>query len=672
MKTRRVAKPLSLMKFIPRLSPRYAEPRHLAAMVSLFDRIAAGEEVHAAVSKPPRHGGTEAAKHGIAQLLLMRPELRVGIAMHSSKLALKKSREIRELYVRGGGRVRVDAAAREDWRTGHEGGGDGGVWAGGTDSGFVGEGFDLLYVDDPIRGRAQAESAVERDRLWDWWQSVAMPRLEPNASSLVIHHRWHVDDMIGRLVKDGVEAVNLPAIDAEGRALWPERYSLDALRRIRERIGEYAWASLYQGQPFVRGGALFHDVQFYDALPSGLRFAIGVDFAYSTRSRSDYSTAVVLGEKDGAFYVVDVLRMQVTAPEFRAALEALCARYGGVRPFAWIGGTEKGVIDMWRSEGFVVESEPATVDKFTRAQPVSAAWGAGKVLLPRTAEWLDDFVAEVCAFTGVGDRHDDLVDALASAHHKVSDLTDVVVTRDAVDSFMRDPDRKWQALSRPILVVVPPNGRRRQWLAAFGRWAEWLATRWEEQWLWVDLKDADGNGVLGPDGNPRRKIAEDPLTGAQVRDPAYRAPTPFFVASDYLVETGGVDDVVPRLARSAFRVGAVLAVSPNRFIEAEFRRSRMLFRAVEEPGDEALAWLEERVRGDSLRMEGHFEVRGDVLRLRGGASAGKGGDRGWGEVVLAMAQADLEGVWGGASPTNAPGGGRQEFGAEEFARGEGA
>jgi hypothetical protein len=50
---------------------------------------------------------------------------------------------------------------------------------------------------------------------------------------------------------------------------------------------------------------------------------------------------------------------------------------------------------------------------------VSAAWNAGKVLLPRNSKWLDAFVAEVCGFTGVGDRRDDQVDALASAFARI-------------------------------------------------------------------------------------------------------------------------------------------------------------------------------------------------------------------------------------------------------------
>ena len=55
-------------------------------------------------------------------------------------------------------------------------------------------------------------------------------------------------------------------------------------------------------------------------------------------------------------------------------------------------------------------------DKFTRAQPVAAAWNDGRVRVPMHAPWLSDFLAEVASFTGVGDKHDDQIDALSQAY----------------------------------------------------------------------------------------------------------------------------------------------------------------------------------------------------------------------------------------------------------------
>ena len=47
--------------------------------------------------------------------------------------------------------------------------------------------------------------------------------------------------------------------------------------------------------------------------------------------------------------------------------------------------------------------------------PVAAAWADRKILVPTAAPWLEDFLRELGAFTGVDDLNDDQVDAFASA-----------------------------------------------------------------------------------------------------------------------------------------------------------------------------------------------------------------------------------------------------------------
>lgn len=405
---------IPLMQFIPRLSPKWTEPRHLSPVVAMFERIACGEAVRAVANTPPRHGKTELELHAVPWLLLQRPALRIAFVSYAQTFAEKKSRRARELAIKAGVPIADDARSRRDWRTGVE---DGGVWASSIGGPLTGEGFDVLLIDDPVKDRATAESAASRAATYEWFNDVAFTRLEPNGSCLVVQTRWHVEDLAGHLLRDGWESVNLPALDATGRALWPERWPASKLHQVREQLGDYGWSSLYQGEPRPRGGALFGDFGFYDELPATLEKSIGVDFAYSTRTHADYSVAVVLGRDGDRFFVVDVVRLQVKAPEFKSTIERLLADHHVATATSFIGGTERGVVDMMAAQGLAIDAKPATADKFTRAQPVAAAWNAGKVLLPREARWLDAFANELASFTGVGDRHDDQVDALAAAHH---------------------------------------------------------------------------------------------------------------------------------------------------------------------------------------------------------------------------------------------------------------
>lgn len=395
------------------------------------------ERCFAFATTPPRHGKTELIKHGIVHRLLADPRCRIGYGSYSDRFAQKRSREIRKLYIRAGGQCERGASSVADWRTGV---GDGGLWAAGVGGSWTGEGFNLIVVDDPIKGRAIAESAVEREKLWDFHLDDLETRLEPGGSFLAVHTRWHVDDYGGRLLAKGcignkVEHIHLPAIDAKGAPLWPERFTLEELERIRASKGPYGWASLYMGAPFPKGGRVFNDVQFYDAadLPETLRVAIGIDLAYSSKTRADWSCIVLLGIDDitGNVFVLEVIRKQEKAPVFANRIRAVQERFPGVDARWYYAGPEKGIVDFEASLGVEIDAQAAAADKFIRAQPVAAAWNgtegdAGelvtrpRVFVPREAEWLDDFVAELVAFTGSGDLNDDQVDALAAAFDSAS------------------------------------------------------------------------------------------------------------------------------------------------------------------------------------------------------------------------------------------------------------
>ena len=409
--------PVPLLQFVSALSPKFSPPLHLAALVDLFERAEAGEEVRATVSAPPRHGKSESLKHAIVKRLRAQPDARIGLASYAATRAQKISREVRVLYERSGGHVQTDAKAKGDWRTTAE---PGGVWACGIDGGMTGEGFDLLVIDDPIKDRARAESGIERERLWDWFVSVALTRMEPRGSVIIDHARWTTDDLIGRLALTGNwEHVNLPAINSRGEALWPARYPIDKLRKLQEQLGAYVFESLYQGNPFSKGGRLFSgDVLFYDAVPAvPMAITLGLDFAYSSKSRSDWSVAIVLGRSGEEYFILDCVRMQSEAPAFLARARALQERWGGAQAHAYTGGQERGMLDVMVAMGGKLDlrTTPATQDKFARVQPFSAAWNRGAVRVPRDADWLDDVVNELRTFTGIRDPHDDIVDACAAA-----------------------------------------------------------------------------------------------------------------------------------------------------------------------------------------------------------------------------------------------------------------
>jgi predicted phage terminase large subunit-like protein len=61
-------------------------------------------------------------------------------------------------------------------------------------------------------------------------------------------------------------------------------------------------------------------------------------------------------------------------------------------------------------------------DKLVRSTASSSAWNTGRIRVPIGRPWVPQFVDEVTSFTGVGDDHDDDVDALINAFHALESM----------------------------------------------------------------------------------------------------------------------------------------------------------------------------------------------------------------------------------------------------------
>jgi predicted phage terminase large subunit-like protein len=187
-------------------------------------------------------------------------------------------------------RLSKHATAAVNWEIEQHGGG---MIAAGTGGPLTGKGANLLIIDDPIKNDEEARSAVRRENLWSWWQSTACTRRRHLALTLVIQTRWHRDDLAGRILHEAKtngqrwREVCLPALaelgDPLGRApgapLWPAKYPLEHLARVKEATTPYVWQSLYQQNPIAEGTTewpekLFGDSIWFDEWPREWRLRV--------------------------------------------------------------------------------------------------------------------------------------------------------------------------------------------------------------------------------------------------------------------------------------------------------------------------------------------------------------------------------------------------------------
>lgn len=310
-----------LREFIPRVSPHLPPPEHTRVLTDLFER-ARFEEVFALVSMPPRHAKTVTVQHAIAWWLSHSPADVLGYFTYSDTKGKSKSRGARDLAIAAG--IDLDKASRNmsEWRTLH----GGGLLAGGRGGGLTGDGITGFFViDDPFKNYAEAKSEIVREGIREWLNKVAETRLEA-ASLIVLHTRWHEDDMIGWLLaeqSDRFEHYNLHALALEddilgrqpGEPLWPGSiWTADRLRGI-ERRDPWTFGSMYQGNPFTPGGGMFgvDAIRVVHVRPRPCRWVRAWDFAATPDDpKADWTVGQLMGlEPTGRIVVADVVREQV-------------------------------------------------------------------------------------------------------------------------------------------------------------------------------------------------------------------------------------------------------------------------------------------------------------------------------------------------------------------------
>lgn len=400
-------------------------------IIEKLGRITSGETNRLMIFLPPRHGKTELVTIRYTAWRLECAQLsNIILGCYNQRLANKFSRKVRRIAAE---RMRLahDRRAVEEWET--EAGG--GLRAVGVGAGVTGHGANLIMIDDPVKSRKEAESAVFRDRVWEWFNDDLYTRLEPGAAIVLIQTRWHDDDLAGRLLKEmeeGGEAwdvASLPALAepgdelgrAAGQALCPERYDEAALERIKKKLGAYSFAALYQQRPVPVEGALFKRnwFRFADRAPEGLRWARGYDLAVSVKTSADYTASFRCAfDAAGNLYIADGFRKRIEYPEQRRyVVKRMVAERDaehGIEKALHGQAFVQDLRQMPAVRGVALRAVRVDADKYTRALAWANLAEEGRVYLVR-GSWVNDFMDEVCRFTGRGDSHDDQVDAVSLA-----------------------------------------------------------------------------------------------------------------------------------------------------------------------------------------------------------------------------------------------------------------
>lgn len=299
-----------------------------------------------------------------------------------------------------------------------------------------------IVIDDPVKGREDADSPTIQRKTFEAYEDDLKTRLIPGGWIVIINTRWNEEDLCGKILPDGwsgesgdIECKDgmvwrvlclqaectKPECDPLGREagemIWPEWF--DDRHWAQFRLNRRTWSSLYQQTPAPAEGILFlkDDMMTYDDrdLPEDLRI-IGAGDCAVTPDGGDYTEFGIAGiASDGALYLLDWWRGQVDSSRW---VEKQIDMIADWHPLCWYAetGQIRRAMEMTirrrmnqRKAFCRLEYLPAISSKETNASAVIGLAGQGKVFWPRRA-WVPELQRQCLVFPA--GSPDDGVDTL--------------------------------------------------------------------------------------------------------------------------------------------------------------------------------------------------------------------------------------------------------------------
>lgn len=373
--------------------------------------------------------------------------------------------------------LRADSKAKKKWWT-NQGGGLMAAPTGGTVTGFragrmqPGTFTGALVIDDPIKPD-DAYSDTTRTRVNNRIPNTVKSRvaIESETPIIVIGQRVHEEDTTGFLLKGGsgdkwhhlcipvevpdtsrpypreyTHGIEMSLDGLESGPLWPLKHDVDDLEVIK--ADPYTYASQYMQEPAPIGGGMFKQewwqyYQRYDSARNQLYIneeqeakGVGInirhkiiyaDTAQKTGEHNDWSVFQCWGfGADRRIYLLDQVRGKWESPDLRVKLMAFMDRHKYKKGVNMIGLRDTKVEDkssgsgliqeIRRHQGYIIHGIPRDKDKVSRAFGCIPQIAQGRVVLPKHAMWLSDYLHEFSRFTPMMTHaHDDQIDPTLDA-----------------------------------------------------------------------------------------------------------------------------------------------------------------------------------------------------------------------------------------------------------------
>ncbi len=404
-------------------------PKQIARHLQNFYKdLIAGKRPKLLISAPPQHGKSMAITDFIAWVAGRNPDLKTIFASYSDGLGQRTSNELRRIlehdnYIKIFGRTRIGLPGWKQTEELIEYSDFRGSFRYTTMMGAVtGLELHLGVIDDPVKGRQEAFSKIIRERTWEWYSNDFGTRAHKDAGLLCIATRWHVDDLMGRLIDKypDLQVLRYPAIAEEdgefrkkGEALFPEWKPLSFLLEQKNTQSDASWQALYQQNPIIVGAGVL-PIDKIQCMPQWLG-ATNKDIVASVRfwdkagtakESASYTAGVLMHKlKDGRFVISHVARGQWVALDREKQIKLwaetdkkIYKNYQvGVEQEPGSGGKESAEATVRNLAGFRVFVDKVTGDKENRADPFAAQVQGGNLWLV-AGDWVHAYLDEASVY----------------------------------------------------------------------------------------------------------------------------------------------------------------------------------------------------------------------------------------------------------------------------------
>jgi predicted phage terminase large subunit-like protein len=447
----------TFVDFCCELTPDELPAAHHVVLCEALDEVARGENDRLMFFLPPGTAkSTYASKKFPAYFLGKYPKKNIICGSYGEGLSTTFGKAVRNIVNSReynfvfNTKLSEDSRAKGEWET-RDGGS---YYAVGVGSGVTGRRSDLNLIDDPVKGRKDADSQLVRDEIWNWYLADFLTRLKPGGAQIILQTRWHEDDLSGRILPDDWnfesgtfigfdkqpwKVICIPAQAEkndilgrkEGEYLWTDYIPVkqwEITKETQTAKDMRNWSALYQQRPQPDSGVFFKREWFK-------RFKLGEEPLTSDYGATDYAVTKGGGDftehgiggfdKNKHLWMKDWWSGQETL-DVSIEEQVKLARIH--KPYSWI--SEVGVIRR-AVEPFLIKRQRDSDgeifrmewfnhigDKGAHARSIQAMASQGMVHIPY-CDWGEALIDQLVKFIPNTNYQDDKVDVMGLLGRKV-------------------------------------------------------------------------------------------------------------------------------------------------------------------------------------------------------------------------------------------------------------